>query len=171
MDLPGIYALANQEASLDEQIASRFVQRQQPDLLLNVIDAANLERPHLTLQLRELGLPMVVVLNKMDLLQKRRITIDEALLAKALGCPWCRSRPTIASRWRPSKRDPPVYRSVPARPDARLRSAPRGDIAELETLLAPIICIAVAAPCACWRKTSPCRRPWRRGSRRRPTTW
>ena len=67
--------------------------------------------------------------------------------------------------------DPPVYRPVPARPGARLRSAPRGDIAELETLLAPIICIAVAAPCACWRKTSPCRRPWRRGSRRRPTTW
>ena len=88
VDLPGIYALANQEASLDEQIASRFVQRQQPDLLLNVIDAANLERSlYLTLQLRELGLPMVVVLNKMDLLQKRRITIDEALLAKALGCP------------------------------------------------------------------------------------
>lgn len=88
MDLPGIYALANQEASLDEQIASRFVQGQQPDLLLNVIDAANLERSlYLTLQLRELGLPMVVVLNKMDLLQKRRVTIDEGLLSQALGCP------------------------------------------------------------------------------------
>ncbi|HAT06513.1 MAG TPA: ferrous iron transport protein B, partial [Aeromonas salmonicida] len=61
---------------------------QQPDLLLNVIDAANLERSlYLTLQLRELGLPMVVVLNKMDILQKRRVTIDETLLAKALGCP------------------------------------------------------------------------------------
>ncbi|WP_439842409.1 Fe(2+) transporter permease subunit FeoB [Aeromonas taiwanensis] len=88
VDLPGIYALANQEASLDEQIASRFVQSQQPDLLLNVIDAANLERSlYLTLQLRELGLPMVVVLNKLDLLQKRRITIDEGLLGQALGCP------------------------------------------------------------------------------------
>ncbi|WHF36879.1 Fe(2+) transporter permease subunit FeoB [Aeromonas salmonicida] len=88
MDLPGIYSLANQEGSLDEQIASRFVQGQQPDLLLNVIDAANLERSlYLTLQLRELGLPMVVVLNKMDILQKRRVTIDETLLAKALGCP------------------------------------------------------------------------------------
>ncbi|WP_421197191.1 FeoB small GTPase domain-containing protein, partial [Aeromonas jandaei] len=58
MDLPGIYSLANQEASLDEQIASRYVQGHQPDLLLNVIDAANLERSlYLTLQLRELGLP------------------------------------------------------------------------------------------------------------------
>ncbi|WP_412840042.1 FeoB small GTPase domain-containing protein, partial [Aeromonas dhakensis] len=88
MDLPGIYSLANQEGSLDEQIASRFVEGQQPDLLLNVIDAANLERSlYLTLQLRELGLPMVVVLNKMDILQKRRITIDESKLAKTLGCP------------------------------------------------------------------------------------
>jgi ferrous iron transport protein B len=127
VDLPGIYALANQEASLDEQIASRFVQRQQPDLLLNVIDAANLERSlYLTLQLRELGLPMVVVLNKMDLLQKRRITIDEALLAKALGCPVvslsAHNRQQVAA----FKGDPPVYRPVPARPGARLRSAPRG---------------------------------------------
>ncbi|PJG57457.1 Fe(2+) transporter permease subunit FeoB [Aeromonas cavernicola] len=88
MDLPGIYSLANQEGSLDEQIASRFIQSQQPDLLLNVIDAANLERSlYLTLQLRELGLPMIVVLNKLDILQQRRITIDAALLGKALGCP------------------------------------------------------------------------------------
>lgn len=88
MDLPGIYSLANQDGSLDEQIASRFVQGQQPDLLLNVIDAANLERSlYLTLQLRELGLPMIVVLNKIDILHKRRITIDETLLGQALGCP------------------------------------------------------------------------------------
>ncbi|MFB2829367.1 Fe(2+) transporter permease subunit FeoB [Aeromonas jandaei] len=88
MDLPGIYSLANQEASLDEQIASRYVQGHQPDLLLNVIDAANLERSlYLTLQLRELGLPMVVVLNKMDILKKRRVTINETLLGQALGCP------------------------------------------------------------------------------------
>ena len=88
MDLPGIYSLANQEASLDEQIASRYVQGHQPDLLLNVIDAANLERSlYLTLQLRELGLPMVVMLNKMDILKKRRVTINEGLLSQALGCP------------------------------------------------------------------------------------
>uniref|UniRef100_UPI003B9FBE56 ferrous iron transport protein B n=1 Tax=Aeromonas jandaei TaxID=650 RepID=UPI003B9FBE56 len=56
--------------------------------LLNVIDAANLERSlYLTLQLRELGLPMIVVLNKMDILKKRRITINEGLLSQALGCP------------------------------------------------------------------------------------
>ncbi|MGL5030613.1 MAG: Fe(2+) transporter permease subunit FeoB [Aeromonas sp.] len=87
-DLPGIYSLANHDGSLDEQIASRFAQSQQPDLLINVIDAANLERSlYLTLQLRELGLPMVVVLNKIDILQKRRVVIDEALLSQALGCP------------------------------------------------------------------------------------
>ncbi|MGL4716763.1 MAG: Fe(2+) transporter permease subunit FeoB, partial [Aeromonas sp.] len=88
MDLPGIYSLASQDGSLDEQIASRFAQSQQPDLLLNVIDAANLERSlYLTLQLRELGLPMVVVLNKLDIVHKRRIVIDEDKLGKSLGCP------------------------------------------------------------------------------------
>ena len=74
MDLPGIYALANQEASLDEQIASRFVQSQQPDLLLNVIDAANLERSSTSpCNCGNWACPWWWCSNKMDLLEKRRI--------------------------------------------------------------------------------------------------
>ncbi|KUE79188.1 Fe(2+) transporter permease subunit FeoB [Aeromonas schubertii] len=88
MDLPGIYGLGNQHDTIDEQIASRYIQSQRPDLFLNVIDAASLERSlYLTVQLRELGLPVLVVLNKMDLLEKRRIEIDTKALASALGCP------------------------------------------------------------------------------------
>lgn len=139
VDLPGIYALANQEASLDEQIASRFVQRQQPDLLLNVIDAANLERSlYLTLQLRELGLPMVVVLNKMDLLQKRRITIDEALLAKALGCPVVSL--SAHNRQQVAAFKEGIHQFIGQSQPALVLDYGQpleGDIAELETLLAP----------------------------------
>ena len=139
MDLPGIYSLANQEASLDEQIASRFVQGQQPDLLLNVIDAANLERSlYLTLQLRELGLPMVVVLNKMDLLQKRRITIDEGLLGQALGCPVVSL--SAHNRQQVAAFKEQIHRFI-GQPQPALvldyGQPLEADIAELETLLAP----------------------------------
>ena len=139
MDLPGIYSLAGEDGSLDEQIASRFALGQQPDLVLNVIDAANLERSlYLTLQLRELGLPMVVVLNKMDILQKRREVIDEALLAEALGCPVV----ALCAHNRQQVAD--FKRRIPAltgqhQPALRLDYGQplEQDLAELETLLAP----------------------------------
>ncbi|MGY3943020.1 Fe(2+) transporter permease subunit FeoB [Aeromonas tecta] len=139
MDLPGIYSLANQEASLDEQIASRFVEGQQPDLLLNVIDAANLERSlYLTLQLRELGLPMVVVLNKMDILQKRRVTIDEALLSQALGCPVVSL--SAHNRQQVAALKGQIHQFI-GQPQPALvldyGQPLEADIAELETLLAP----------------------------------
>ncbi|TNH95305.1 Fe(2+) transporter permease subunit FeoB [Aeromonas sobria] len=139
MDLPGIYSLASQDGSLDEQIASRFAQSQQPDLLLNVIDAANLERSlYLTLQLRELGLPMVVVLNKLDILDKRRIVIDEQLLGKSLGCP------VVALSAHNSKQVAAFKQQIQqfiGQPQAALQldygHDLEKDLAELETLLAP----------------------------------
>lgn len=139
MDLPGIYSLASQDGSLDEQIASRFAQSQQPDLLLNVIDAANLERSlYLTLQLRELGLPMVVVLNKLDILHKRRIVIDEQLLGKSLGCP------VVALSAHNSKQVAAFKQQIQqfiGQPQAALQldygHDLEKDLAELETLLAP----------------------------------
>ncbi|PKQ76713.1 Fe(2+) transporter permease subunit FeoB [Aeromonas sobria] len=139
MDLPGIYSLASQDGSLDEQIASRFAQSQQPDLLLNVIDAANLERSlYLTLQLRELGLPMVVVLNKLDILHKRRIVIDEQMLGKSLGCP------VVALSAHNSKQVAAFKQQIQqfiGQPQAALQldygHDLEKDLAELETLLAP----------------------------------
>ncbi|CAH0525124.1 Fe(2+) transporter permease subunit FeoB [Vibrio hippocampi] len=89
-DLPGIYALdsGNDGNSIDESIASRAVLTQETDLIINVVDASSLERSlYMTLQLRELGRPMVVVLNKMDALKRERIKLDIAGLEQALGCP------------------------------------------------------------------------------------
>lgn len=139
MDLPGIYSLANQEASLDEQIASRYVQGHQPDLLLNVIDAANLERSlYLTLQLRELGLPMVVVLNKMDILKKRRVTINEGLLSQALGCPVVAL--SAHNRQQVAAFKSQIYGFIGKSQQALMLDYGTDlekDLAELETLLAP----------------------------------
>ena len=88
MDLPGIYALESRDSSIDEQIAFRYAMTHKPDLVINVIDATSLERSLLlTLQLRELGLPLLVVLNIYDVMHKRRQSIDTQALAKVLGCP------------------------------------------------------------------------------------
>lgn len=89
-DLPGIYALdsGNDGNSIDESIASRAVLTHPTDLIINVVDATCLERSlYMTLQLRELGRPMLVVLNKMDALKRERQTIDVKALEKMLGCP------------------------------------------------------------------------------------
>ncbi|MBY8113899.1 Fe(2+) transporter permease subunit FeoB [Vibrio fluvialis] len=89
-DLPGIYALdsGNDSNSIDESIASRAVLTHPADLIVNVVDVTCLERSlYMTLQLRELDRPMVVVLNKMDALKRERQTIDVKKLEKAIGCP------------------------------------------------------------------------------------
>jgi ferrous iron transport protein B len=89
-DLPGIYALdsGNDSNSIDESIASRAVLTLPADLIINVVDATCLERSlYMTLQLRELGRPMVVILNKMDVLKRERQTLDLNMLENMLGCP------------------------------------------------------------------------------------
>ncbi|UTW48647.1 Fe(2+) transporter permease subunit FeoB [Bacterioplanoides sp. SCSIO 12839] len=89
IDLPGIYSLdVNDAHSVDEQIAFSYITDQRPDLIINVIDATTLERGlYLTLQLRELGLPVVVVLNKMDAARRKRLNIDLPKLQQSLACP------------------------------------------------------------------------------------
>lgn len=88
-DLPGIYTLDNAdgENSLDESIAISALFSLPSDLIINVVDAGSLERGlYLTLQLRELGRPMVVVLNKMDVAEKQGFDIDTHALSLWLGC-------------------------------------------------------------------------------------
>ena len=90
IDLPGIYNLDNDESgsSLDEKIAFEYVMQNEPDIVMNIIDASCLERSlYLTLQLLELGLPVLVVLNKMDLAVKQNLVINEKLLSEKLNCP------------------------------------------------------------------------------------
>jgi ferrous iron transport protein B len=85
IDLPGIYSL--DATSLDEQVTRDYLLSREADLIINVIDASNLERNlYLTVQLLEMGIPMIVALNMMDVAHKRGIQIDLAQLARELGC-------------------------------------------------------------------------------------
>ncbi len=90
VDLPGTYSLdkVDQDTALDEAITREFLQSAQPHLIVNILDAANLERNlYLTIELAELGRPMVVVLNMMDVAKQQRLRIDLAALSSRLGCP------------------------------------------------------------------------------------
>jgi len=86
VDLPGIYSLS--PYSLDEVVARDYLINEQPDLIVNLVDATNLERNlYLTTQLRETGIPMVIVLNMMDLVRANKDRIDTNALSKRMGCP------------------------------------------------------------------------------------
>ncbi|MBB1202037.1 Fe(2+) transporter permease subunit FeoB [Enterobacteriaceae bacterium 89] len=90
VDLPGTYSLTtiSSQTSLDEQIACHYILSGDANLLINVVDASNLERNlYLTLQLLELGIPCIVALNMLDIAEKQKIRIDVDALAKRLGCP------------------------------------------------------------------------------------
>lgn len=90
VDLPGTYSLEadDDNVSLDEKVARDYVASRRADLIINIIDAANIERNlYLTSQLIEMRVPMIVVLNMMDAVKKRGIKIDIELLAEKLACP------------------------------------------------------------------------------------
>lgn len=90
VDLPGTYSLTtiSSQTSLDEQIACHYILSGEADLLINVVDASNLERNlYLTLQLLELGIPCIVALNMLDIAEKQAVRIDIDALAARLGCP------------------------------------------------------------------------------------
>jgi ferrous iron transport protein B len=89
IDLPGVYSLERlSHSGLDEKVATDYLQCQPVDLILNVVDATRLERQlFLTAQLLHMGLPVVVVLNRMDLLKERNLRIDVDKLSEFLGCP------------------------------------------------------------------------------------
>lgn len=90
VDLPGTYSLTtiSEQTSLDEQIACHYILSGDADLLINVVDASNLERNlYLTLQLLELGIPCIVALNMLDIARSQQIEIDIAALSARLGCP------------------------------------------------------------------------------------
>lgn len=86
VDLPGIYTL--DAISLDEKITREYLLGREAGVVINVLDAANLERNlYLTVQLLEMGVPVVIALNMMDVARKRGIEIDRGKLAQKLGCP------------------------------------------------------------------------------------
>ncbi|MBQ6884463.1 MAG: ferrous iron transporter B [Clostridia bacterium] len=86
VDLPGAYSMS--PFTSEESITSAYVKNENPDVIINIVDATNLSRSlFFTTQLLELGGPVVVALNKSDINEKKETVIDEKLLSSKLGCP------------------------------------------------------------------------------------
>ncbi len=86
VDLPGAYSMS--PFTSEESITSAYVKQEQPDVIINIVDGTNLSRSlFFTTQLLELGIPVVVALNKTDINEKKQTQIDIAALSRKLGCP------------------------------------------------------------------------------------
>ena len=86
VDLPGAYSMS--PFTSEESITSSYVKNENPDAIINIVDATNLSRSlFFTMQLLELGIPVVVALNKSDVNEKKGIKIDTVKLSEKLGCP------------------------------------------------------------------------------------
>ncbi len=85
-DLPGIYSLS--PYTPEEIVARQYLVNERPDAILNIVDGTNIERNlYLTTQLTELGIPVVIAVNMMDVVERKGDKIDTEKLSKALGCP------------------------------------------------------------------------------------
>ena len=86
VDLPGAYSMS--PFTSEESITSSYVKNENPDVIINIVDATNLSRSlFFTTQLLELGVPVVVALNKSDINEKKETVINASLLSEKLGCP------------------------------------------------------------------------------------
>ena len=96
VDLPGIYSLEQDYLGLDEKIARDFLENEHIDVVVNIVDASNLERNLvLTQQVLDQGLPVLVALNMLDVAEQQGVAVDAALLSARLGTPVA---PVIAAR-------------------------------------------------------------------------
>ena len=98
VDLPGTYCLdvVDSDVSLDERIARDYILSRNAELIINIVDASNIERNlYLTTQLLDMGIPVVIILNMMDVAAEKGVEIDIDALAESLGCPVL---PLVASR-------------------------------------------------------------------------
>ena len=96
VDLPGAYSMSPFTA--EESITSAYVKNENPDVIINIVDATNLSRSlFFTTQLLELGVPVVVALNKSDINEKKETKIDAAALSAKLGCPVINTVSTTAN--------------------------------------------------------------------------
>lgn len=85
VDLPGTYSIS--PFTTEEGVTNEYIKNEAPDVIVNIIDASNLSRSlFFTTQLLELGIPVVVALNKSDVTEKKHTAIDKKLLSEALGC-------------------------------------------------------------------------------------
>lgn len=85
-DLPGIYSLS--PYTLEEVVSREYLLKEKPDVIVNVVDASNIERNlYLSTQLSEIGIPMILALNMMDIVEKNNDSIDIVKLSQSLDCP------------------------------------------------------------------------------------
>ena len=97
VDLPGAYSMS--PFTSEESITSGYVKNENPDAIINIVDATNLSRSlFFTTQLLELGIPVVVALNKSDINAKKENVIDAAKLSQKLGCPVISTLSTTSRR-------------------------------------------------------------------------
>ena len=95
VDLPGAYSMS--PFTSEESITSGYVKNENPDVIINIVDATNLSRSlFFTTQLLELGIPMVVALNKSDINEKKETEIDAVKLSEKLGCPVIETVSTVS---------------------------------------------------------------------------
>ena len=135
LDLPGIYSLS--PFSPEEIITRDVLLRQRPEAVLNLVDGTNLERNlYLTTQLLELGIPMLVAVNFMDVLEKRGDLLRLETLSKALGCPVVRIS-ALRGLGVPQllRRLPALAAQPPPKPWSRFSAVAEGELAALEARL------------------------------------
>ncbi|MBN2887266.1 MAG: ferrous iron transporter B, partial [Chromatiaceae bacterium] len=144
VDLPGTYSLTS--FSLEERVARDFLLQERPDVTVNVVDASNLRRSlHLSLQLLEMELPLVLVLNMVDVAEGRGQHIDPALLAERLEVPVVR---TVGRKGEGREN---LRTAIRARASAGTRAHPRAPVdyraleQPLDALTARILAIAELA--------------------------
>ncbi|MBO5908578.1 MAG: ferrous iron transporter B, partial [Clostridia bacterium] len=86
VDLPGAYSMS--AFTGEERVTSAYIKNENPDIIINIVDATNLSRSlFFTTQILELGIPVVIALNKSDVNKKKKTTIDTKALSRLLGCP------------------------------------------------------------------------------------
>lgn len=145
VDLPGTYSLdvVDREVSLDEMVARDYVHGNQADLIVNIVDAANLERNlYLTTQLAEMGVPLLLVLNMVDVAAAKGMEIDAAALAARLGCPVV---PVVASEGKGIiELKAEIAKAAAAKPRAGVAPEYEGELEQAVSALAAAI--AAAAP-------------------------
>lgn len=85
MDLPGIYSLS--PYTLEEVVARNYLINERPDAIINIVDGTNIERNlYLSTQIMELGIPVIMAVNMVDIMEKNGDKVDLAKLGKNLGC-------------------------------------------------------------------------------------
>ncbi|MBV1916221.1 MAG: Fe(2+) transporter permease subunit FeoB [Pseudomonadales bacterium] len=147
IDLPGCYALTNDRDALDEQIAAEYITQGSADLIINIVDASNLERGlFLTLQLIEMGAPVVVVVNMIDSAERAGYQIDLKQLEIQLGCPVVS---TVAHRGKGIKELKSLIQTCSESPQIATASLQYSE--QIETALASMDSDAGSKPASRWQ--------------------